>query len=302
MRYRVEAICPVWSDGRMSDAPPDANPGTYDAALLDELETVALSVARSASDLIRSRRNDRATIATKSSAVDLVTATDRAVEEHLRAEFARLRPHDAVLGEEEGDHPGTSGVRWVVDPIDGTVNFVLGIPQFGVSIAAELRGHTGSPGTTVVGCVINPMTGQLYRAVVGRGAFLGEERLAGPRNVPLARAVVGTGFGYDAEVRRAQGAVVAKLLPQIADIRRLGSAALDLCAVAAGQLDAYYERGVREWDVAAGLLIATEAGALTSGLRGRQARSPFVLAAGAQLMGELDAALTELNADLPQLG
>src|SRR5262249_2627280 len=152
------------------------------------------------------------------------------------------------------DTGSKTGVRWLVDPIDGTVNFVLGLRQYAVSVAAEVDG------VVIAGCVHNPESGETFHATRGGGAFAGERRLAGPRDIPLERAIVGTGFGYDPVVRARQGVVVAAMLPRIGDIRRLGSAALDLCALAEGRLDAYFEAGLNPWDWAAGLLIATEVG------------------------------------------
>jgi myo-inositol-1(or 4)-monophosphatase len=182
-------------------------------------------------------------------------------------------------------------VRWVVDPIDGTVNFVLGLPQYAVSIAAEVDDQI------VAACVHNPVTGETFRATLGGGAFVGQTRLGGPREVPLERAVVGTGFAYDAAVRSRQGAVVAALLPHIADIRRFGSAALDLCATAAGRLDAYFEVGLNPWDWSAGVLIASEAGCLVSGLRGGEPSGRMTAVAGSRFAADFFALLEEIGAD-----
>ncbi|HZY75918.1 MAG TPA: inositol monophosphatase family protein, partial [Jatrophihabitantaceae bacterium] len=220
-----------------------------------------------------------------------VTAADKATESWLRDELARLRPDDAVLGEESGAEAGTSAVRWVVDPIDGTVNFVLGLPQYAVSVAAEVDGRT------VAGAVLNPATGELFHAHLGGGAYLGDTRLHGPRDVELARAVVGTGFAYAAQRRQRQAAVVAQLLPAVADLRRLGSASLDLCAVAAGRLDAYFEAGLNPWDYAAGLLIATEAGCAATGLRDREPGPTLAAVARPELLADLAALLERLDAD-----
>jgi myo-inositol-1(or 4)-monophosphatase len=200
-----------------------------------------------------------------------------------------------VLGEEGADRRGRSGVRWVVDPIDGTVNFVLGLPSYAVSVAAE------QDGVVVAGAVCDVVSGAIYRATAGDGAWLddahGTHRLTGPRSVPLDRAVVGTGFNYDRGVRGRQAGVAAQLLPLVADIRRIGSAALDLCAVAAGHLDAYYEAGLNRWDAAAGALIATEAGCVVSGLRGRDWGKQFTATAGPGLAEEFFALLERLGAD-----
>ncbi|MGN6608242.1 MAG: inositol monophosphatase family protein, partial [Jatrophihabitans sp.] len=171
------------------------------------------------------------------------------------------------------------------------VNFVLGLPQYAVSVAAELDG------VVVAGAVYNPETGELFTASLGGGAFLGDRRLTGPRDVPLARAVIGTGFGYDAARRARQAAVVLELLPRVADVRRLGAASLDLCFVAAGRLDGYFEVGLHRWDHAAGGLVAAEAGCVSSGLRGRAAGDDFYAVAGPGLAPDLFGLLDELGAD-----
>ena len=227
----------------------------------------------------------------KSTATDLVTSTDRASERWLVEQILASRPDDGVLGEEGADRPGRSGVRWIVDPIDGTVNFVLGLPQYAVSVGAEVDGEV------VAGAVTNVVTREVFHGWIGGGAYLDGTPLHGPRSVPLERAVIGTGFSYSATRRARQIAVVAEVLPLIADIRRLGSASLDLCAVAAGRLDAYFEAGLNPWDCAAGLVIAGEAGVRLSGLRGRPAVGEFTLAAGASLADDLVALLERVDAD-----
>jgi myo-inositol-1(or 4)-monophosphatase len=235
---------------------------------------------------------------TKSTATDLVTEIDRASERWLVERLAELRPDDDVLGEEGAGHGGRTGdrVRWVVDPIDGTVNFVLGLPDYAVSVAAEVEG------TVVAGAVCNPSSGETFHARVGGGAFLlradrPELPLRGPRDVPLARAVVATGFAYDAPTRARQIAVVTDLLPRIADIRRIGAASLDLCNVAAGRVDAYFEAGLNLWDFAAGALVAREAGCVVTGLAGRPESEQFLAAAGPGLADDLERVLRELGAD-----
>lgn len=257
-----------------------------------ELEALAVSLAEGAADVVRQSR-DRDVVAAKSSATDLVTEVDRRTEAWLVAEIARRRPGDGVLGEEDGSHRGSTRVRWVIDPIDGTVNFVLGLPQYAVSVAAEIDG------AVVAGAVSNPATGETFHAHLGGGAWLDGHRLTGPRPVPLARAVVATGFSYDAAERTRQIAVVGPLLPRIADIRRLGSAALDLCFVAAGRLDGYFEAGLNRWDYAAGALIAQEAGCRVGGPPDALASSRLVAAAGPSLADDLFAVLAEAGAARP---
>jgi myo-inositol-1(or 4)-monophosphatase len=184
-------------------------------------------------------------------------------------------------------------VRWIIDPVDGTVNYLYGLPDWAVSIAAE------QGGVVVAGAVYVPRRGELFTAVTGGGAWLETggraEALRCASGVPLAQALVGTGFGYGAARRAVQGEVVAKVVTRVRDIRRGGSAAVDLCSVAAGRLDAFYERGINYWDRAAGGLIAEEAGATVGGLRGKPPGPDFTMAAGPGLFGELHDLLVSLN-------
>jgi myo-inositol-1(or 4)-monophosphatase len=186
-------------------------------------------------------------------------------------------------------------VRWLIDPIDGTVNFLYGLPAYAVSIAAEVDG------TVRAGVVLNAATGELFTAVTGGGARLAvpgaaAERLAVTRPPSLEQTLVATGFGYRAELRRAQGAVVAELLPRVRDIRRYGSSALDLCAVAAGRVDAFYEVGLNPWDHAAGALVAAEAGAVLGGLPGSPFAEPLAVAAAPTVAADFTELLAELHA------
>ncbi|WP_307816385.1 inositol monophosphatase family protein [Nocardioides limicola] len=221
-----------------------------------ELRDIAARVALEAAELVRERRSSPVLVAaTKSTDVDVVTEADRASEQLIRELLRATRPTDAVLGEEEGDSRGSSGVRWIVDPIDGTVNFLYDIPEYAVSIAAEVDG------TVLAGAVVNAATGTLWSAAAGEGAHRDGEPIRVAEPAPVGRRLIATGFGYDPDVRARQGAAVAALLPQIRDIRRMGSCALDLCHVADGTLDGYVEEGTHLWDHAAGLVIAAEAGA-----------------------------------------
>ena len=274
------------------------------------LAELARTIAEEAAELLLQRSRGTRTVETKSSPTDVVTEMDRAAEELIRRRILAARPGDAILGEEGGQTGGgqTEGgqarggqaegglVRWIVDPLDGTVNYLYGLPDWSVSVAAEVAG------TVTAGVVCAPLRRATYVATLGGGAWLhtaweqAPRRLAGNAGVPLGRALVGTGFSYVAEERAVQGAVVAALLPQVRDIRRLGSAALDLCAVAAGLLDAFYESGLHYWDFAAGALIAREAGAEVSGLRGQTVSEAMTLAAGPGLFAELHAALAALVA------
>lgn len=203
----------------------------------------------------------RTSVRTKSSPTDPVTVADTETEQLVRDRLAALRPEDSVLGEESGDSRGTRGaVRWVVDPIDGTVNFLYGIPAYAVSLAAQVDG------VSVAGAVADVAGGHIYSAAAGSGAYVSRDgerrRLRCSTAEDLSMALLGTGFGYAPQRRAAQAALLANLMPVVRDVRRLGSAALDLCMVAGGQLDAHYEHGLNEWDWAAGALIASEAGAV----------------------------------------
>jgi myo-inositol-1(or 4)-monophosphatase len=228
------------------------------------LRDVASAVAREGAELARSMRAGGIAVAdTKSSAVDVVTEADRAVEALVRRRLLEHRPDDAILGEEGDDHPGTSGVRWVVDPIDGTVNYLYGLPDCAVSIAAEVAEEV------VAGVVVTIPTGVEYAAARGHGATRDGVPISVRPSPPLAERLVLTGFGYLAETRAHQAASVAALLPAVRDVRRMGSCSLDLCHVADGSADAYVEEGPARWDWAAGSLVATEAGAVFGRLPGR---------------------------------
>jgi len=252
-----------------------------------ELRTIALEVAHEAGRLIVDARPDELLVATKSTATDVVTDMDQRAQDLIVRSLVDRRPRDGFLGEEEGDtHLGESGITWVVDPIDGTVNYLYGVPAYAVSIAAV----TGDPRvegawTTVAGAVVNPVTGEAYSAARGEGATREDRsgRLTSLRASSvdtLGQSLVATGFGYAAARRAWQAAVLADLLPDIRDIRRIGSAALDLCRVAEGSVDVYYERGLHPWDLAAGWLIVTEAGGIVSGSDGEPPGERLVIAAG----------------------
>lgn len=229
-----------------------------------ELLTVAREVAAEAAELVAEHARGRVDVAdTKSSSVDVVTVADRASEDLIRQRLAELRPGDAILGEERGETAGSqTGVRWVVDPIDGTVNFLYGLPEYAVSVAAEVDGEV------VAGVVRNVATGVEYSASLGGGAARDGRPLAVRPAPPLQESLVLTGFGYDADQRAVQATALARLLPKVRDLRRMGACALDLCHVAEGSADAYAEEGVNPWDYAAGALVAREAGARTAMLPG----------------------------------
>jgi len=265
------------------------------------LLAIAEEAARRAGELVRASGPGRIAVeATKSSPTDVVTAADRAAEELLRAMLAQRRPEDGVLGEEEGWVAGTSGLTWVVDPIDGTVNYLYGIPAFAVSVAV-VSGRPDVVGgwETVAGCVYDVPLGQAFTAARGRGAWLDGRPLSrAPREVPaLDQALVATGFGYRSERRRAQARVLLHLLPRVRDVRRVGCSALDLCGVAAGRYDAYFERGLHTWDFAAAYLVATESGVTVTGGGGRPPSEELLVAARDPLARTLAAELLELGAD-----
>ena len=225
----------------------------------------------------------RQVVATKSSASDFVTEVDRAAEELIVGRIRAARPDDAILGEEGASVEGTSGYRWVIDPIDGTTNFIHRHTGFAVSIAVERAGET------LAGVVLDVMQGELFSAVRGGGATRDGAPITISGATELSSALVATGFSYDRELKRRQGAVIAGLLPQIGDIRRMGAAAVDLCSVACGRVDAYFERGLKPWDYAAGALIATEAGAEVGSIEGGPAVPGSMIAAAPALFEELRA-------------
>ncbi len=270
-----------------------------DAALAHDLLALAERAARAAGDLIRDERPDHLGVrSTKTSPTDVVTVMDERSERLLRDLLLGERPDDGLLGEEGGGSPGSTGVTWVIDPIDGTVNYLYGLPAYAVSVAA-VTGDVRVPGgyDVLAGCVHNPVTGETFTAARGGGAFLDGGAIGVSQVSDPAQALVATGFGYEAERRRQQAAVLAAVLPQVRDIRRLGSAALDLCQVACGRVDAYFERGLQPWDLAAGELVAREAGAVVSGLVGAPAGEGFVLAAGPPLHAALEHILAPLRPD-----
>ena len=216
---------------------------------------LAEQIAREAGAQLREAFETDLRIETKSSPTDLVSEADVAAETLIRERLLAARPADGMLGEEGSDSPGTSGLRWIVDPLDGTTNFLFGIPQWGVSIAVE------DEQGMLAGVVYDPMRDELWAAVRGAEPTLDGKPFDGREHAQdLATALVATGFGYEADVRAAQAAITGRLLPRVRDIRRMGSAAIDLAWTAAGRYDAYFERGIKTWDFAAGALICEAAG------------------------------------------
>ncbi len=267
------------------------------AADPDELALVAEAVAREAADLLiggvgtetlaRGEGVDH-----KTSLTDHVTAWDRASERLVVERLAELRPGDGVLGEEGGERPGVSGVRWIVDPLDGTTNFLYGLPPFAVSIAAEHDGRV------VAGAVADALNGELYVAALGAGARRNGVPLRPSDCDELALALVATGFGYEAQRRRLQAEVLVGVLPCIRDIRRAGAASVDLCWVACGRVDGYWEAGLGLWDFSAGALVAAESGAVVTDLYGGAPATEFVLAATPAIYEDLRELLESAGAGL----
>jgi myo-inositol-1(or 4)-monophosphatase len=256
-----------------------------------DLLAAAVEVVRPAAEQAQRMRDEAlGQVATKSTDTDVVTAADKAVERSVVAALHRLRPRDAVLGEEYGEEPREgAAVRWLLDPIDGTVNYLYGLPWYAVSLAAEVDGEV------VAGVVRNAANGQEWTAAAGHGAWRDGMRLRGSTQTRLSHALVATGFAYDPARRARQAAVVAGLIDQVRDIRRLGAAALDLCLAAEGAVDAYFEAGLNLWDHAAGGLIATEAGLTVAGLAGAPAGPQMLVAAPPALFGPLHDRLAELS-------
>ncbi len=228
-----------------------------------DLVNLAARLAREAGDMVANgRRTGDLGVRTKSTATDMVTRWDSASESLIVDALRAARPRDGIVGEEGSRVDGTSGIDWYIDPIDGTTNFLYGLGGYAVSIAAA--DSTGP----VAGAVFVPASRELFTAARGRGAFLGSTPITCSTSTTLDTALVATGFSYDSDHRRVQGSRVGAMLPHVRDIRRLGAAAIDLCHVACGRVDAYFEEHLQAWDLAAGLLIATEAGARASDFAG----------------------------------
>ena len=263
-------------------------PATPDPSALLALAT---DLARRAGALALSMHSGLEGHDTKSTPTDVVTEADRACESLVVDGIRAARPDDGVLGEEGASSAGSSGVTWVVDPIDGTVNYLYGLPQWAVSIGVEVHGEA------LVGVVFDPGKDELWTAVRGQGALLDGRPLRCSAVQELSQTLVATGFHYDARRRSVQARNVARVLPVVRDLRRLGAGSLDLCAVAAGRVDAYYEQGLNPWDMSAGLLIAAEAGARTGDLRGGPAGFSMAVASAPAVFDPLVELLVGLDAD-----
>jgi myo-inositol-1(or 4)-monophosphatase len=275
-----------------------------------ELLALAVAIAREVGELLAEQRTPPEIVDTKTSPTDVVTEMDQAAERLIRTRIMAERPDDAILGEEGGQTGGDAPVRWIVDPLDGTVNYLYGLPDWAVSIAAEVDGQV------VAGAVCAPRRDALYGAVSGGGAWrvalsgsgtslrnksrhvpADRQPLACTAGVSLPRALIATGFGYERGRRVVQGQVLSAVLPRVRDIRRNGACSVDLCSLAAGNVDGYYERGVQYWDIAAGTLIAREAGAVVGGLAGKPAGPSMTIGAGPVLFAELHDLLFGLDAE-----
>ena len=236
---------------------------------------LATGIALEAGALLAERQPQvRGYVGTKSSPTDMVTEVDTASEALIVGLILQARPQDGILAEEGSAREGSSGVRWVIDPVDGTTNFLYGFPAYAVSIAVEEAGEA------VAGVVYNAATRELFAAAKGRGATLNGKPIHVSGETDLGKALVATGFGYDPAVRKRQAATLTRLIGDVRDIRRAGSAALDLCSVACGRVDAYYEQGLNAWDHAAGALIVREAGGRTDFLGEPGFSKPCIVAAG----------------------
>jgi myo-inositol-1(or 4)-monophosphatase len=249
-------------------------------AIPAELLALAVSVSHEAATFL-STRPSNFDIHQKSSAVDFATQMDHASEKLIVERLLAARPDDGIIGEEGAERESSSGITWVIDPLDGTVNYFYDLPGWNVSIAAK-----DSEGV-VIGVVNAPSINSLWTAIRGGGAFKNGEPIRCTNPVALDRALLGTGFSYSAETRVGQAELVESLIPRIRDLRRNGAAAVDLCQVATGALDGYFEKDLKEWDLAAGGLIATEAGALVTGRNGGAPGQEMVIAAGPALHAHL---------------
>lgn len=245
-----------------------------------ELVTLAEEVARSAGALLM-QRPDSFTFTEKSSAVDFATQMDQQAESLIVKSLLTARPDDGIIAEEGAAQTSKSGVTWVIDPLDGTVNYLYGLPGWNISIAAKNQDGV------IAGVVFAPTINSLWKATKGGGAFLNNNSIKCNDPVNLNLALIATGFSYDLELRKEQGSRMQRLIPQIRDLRRNGAAAVDLCYVAMGAVDAYFESSLKEWDFAAGGLIATEAGALISGRTGGSPDGDMVVCAGPSLHAQL---------------
>jgi len=267
------------------------------AAVVTELRGLAGDLALRAGALIsEARRSGAGLVDTKSTATDMVTEYDRASELLIVDALRAARPDDAIVGEEGTADEGTSGVSWLIDPIDGTTNFLYGLPGYAVSIAAA--DHDGA----LAGAVYVPATNELFTAGRGQGATLNGEPIRCSTTTDIATALVATGFSYHPELREKHMRRLQHIIGDIRDIRRFGAAAPDLCYVAAGRVDAYFEEHLGPWDLAAGELIAREAGCVTGDFAGEAVRPAQVLVANPSIFEPLRALINRADAVMPGAG
>ena len=268
--------------------------------MVAEMKNIAMQLAREAGELIVAGRAGDVEVAnTKSSSVDIVTAVDKASEELLFSRLEELRPGDGFLGEEGRTKESTTGITWVVDPIDGTVNFFYNIPHYAVSIAAVSGDPTPGSWQVEAGVIYNPVSKEMFSAARGGGSFLGDTKLQISSPPSLNQALLATGFSYSQAMRKEQARVMLELLPQFRDIRRQGTASLDLAYVASGRIELYFERTLMPWDHAAGELIVTEAGGVIKGLADMPPGREGILAGHPDLVALLQQKIRLLEGDRP---
>jgi myo-inositol-1(or 4)-monophosphatase len=264
-------------------------------SLNQTLLTLALDIAKTTSEILVNQRPENMSYESKSTPVDLVTEMDKAAERHIVERVKQVRPNDSFLGEEGTALPpdNPSNVKWIIDPIDGTVNYFYNHPYWAISIGVEVDGEIQ------VGVVAAPLLHETFYAIKDGGAFVlhdgVKKQLKTNTGASIGKALISTGFGYDPERRKKQGALLAEMVVIARDVRRAGAASLDLCYVAAGRLDAYYEFGLYPWDFAAGSLIVSEAGGKVGGLAGDKLGGEWALAANADLFDEIDELVTRLS-------
>lgn len=260
---------------------------------------IATHVAQVSGEMVLERRQGHVSVAdTKSTLNDVVTQVDRDSEQLIRDMLHSARPQDGFLGEEGGSGGSSSGITWVVDPIDGTVNFLYGIPHYAVSIAAVEGPAEPDQWNVLAGVVFNPASGEMFSAAQGLGAQLGAKEIRVAPAVPVENALLLTGFAYAERYRRAQGELMKEILPRVRDIRRLGTASLDLAYVAAGRANVYFERTLSPWDHAAGELIVREAGGIVTGFGNTAPGREAIFAGQEQMVAELKDLVSQFRGDL----
>ena len=269
--------------------------GEVTESLKQSLLELALDIAKSTSQILVNQRPKNMEFESKSTPVDLVTEMDKAAERHIVQRVKEVRPNDSFLGEEGTALPpeNPSNVKWIIDPIDGTVNYFYNHPYWAISIGVEIDGEIQ------VGVVAAPLLHETFYAIKGGGSYVIHDgiknKLQANTEATIDKALIATGFGYDPERRKKQGALLAELVAIGRDVRRAGAASLDFCYVAAGRIDAYYEFGLYPWDYAAGALILTEAGGKVGGLSGNKLGGDWSLGANADLFSEIDELITKLS-------